>query len=516
MRKTNEISNNKQIVRNLFFNIVSFGINFVISFLFTPYLIRVVGKEAYSFFPLVNNIISYSNILTAAVGSMGGRFITMQFYRNELDEANEYFNSVWIANCLLSVLFTIISIFAIIFITDILTVPQYLKHDVQWLFIFGSLSLVISLITGLLGIGTYVKNRLDLQAYVNVITNVVRVLCILLFFFIFKPTIIYMSLSAFIAALIGVYFNLSFKRRLLPELTINPQKYFSWKKVWTVTNSGIWNSLNQLSTVLLNQVDLLITNVFISAAATADYAMAKTAPTLILSLLAMLSSTFFPHFNILFAKNEMGKLIKSVSRSIKIVSYIIGIPMGFLLVFSDSFFSLWVPGQDSIKLYWLCFLTVAPLIIGASINPIYGLFTITNKLRVPSIVVLIGSSLQTLVILIVIKTTNLGIWSIPIVSAIQSVLRNTLFTTVYGGLCLGQKWNTFFPALFKGILCMMIVASIGLAIRFFITIENWFTFIAVLIIVSVLSLVINAFVVFEKSDRIFVFDKLKDRVNNLF
>jgi L-asparagine transporter-like permease len=95
-------------------------------------------------------------------------------------------------------------------------------------------------------------------------------------------------------------------------------------------------------------------------------------------------------------------------------------------------------------------------------------------------------------------------------------LRNTLFTTVYGGLCLGQKWNTFFPALFKGILCMMIVASIGLAIRFFITIENWFTFIAVLIIVSVLSLVINAFVVFEKSDRIFVFDKLKDRVNNLF
>jgi O-antigen/teichoic acid export membrane protein len=515
MGKTIEISNNRQIIRNLFFNIVSFGINFVISFLFTPYLIRVVGKEAYSFFPLVNNIIGYSSILTAAVGSMGGRFITMEFYKNNVDRANEYFNSVWVANCFLSALFTIISVVFVIFVADILTVPQYLESDVQWLFAFGTISLVLSLLTGLLGIGTYVKNRLDLQASVSVITNITRVICILLFFWLFKPTIVYMSLSALVAAFIGVYFNISFKRRLLPELTINPKKYFSWKKVREVTSSGVWNSLNQLSTVLLNQVDLLITNIFISAAATADYAIAKTAPILILSLLAMLSGTFIPQFNILFAKNEMNQLIKSVSRAISIVSYIIGIPMGFLLVFSDSFFNLWVPGQDSVKLYWLCFLTVAPLIIGASINPVYGLFTVTNKLRIPSIAVLIGSSLQTIVILIVIKTTSLGIWSIPIVSGIQALLRNTLFTTVYGGICLGQKWNTFFPALFKGILCMLIVVAIGVVVKRFVMIDNWISFLEVLIVVSISSLLINAFVVFNKSDRKIVFDKVRIQVDKL-
>ena len=64
------MSQNKQVAKNLIFNTVSFGINFAISFLFTPYLIRTVGKEAYSFFPLVNNIIGYSSILTAAEGSM--------------------------------------------------------------------------------------------------------------------------------------------------------------------------------------------------------------------------------------------------------------------------------------------------------------------------------------------------------------------------------------------------------------------------------------------------------------
>ena len=502
----------KQVAKNLIFNTISFGINFAISFLFTPYLIQTVGKEAYSFFPLVNNIIGYSSILTAAVGSMGGRFITMSIYQNDKEGANQYFNSVWVANIFLSILFTIVSVFAVIFISDFLTVPEYLETDVQWLFAFGAMSMILGLITGLFGIGTYVKNRLDLSASRNVLTNVIRVLCILLLFYILKPTIVFMSLSAFIAAIVGVYFNLSFKRRLLPELSVNPKKYFSWSKIKETAFSGIWNSVNQLSTVLLSQVDLLITNIFIGAAATGDYAIAKTAPILILNLLSMLSGTFMPHFNILFAKKQVTELIKEVSRSIELVSLLIGIPMGFLLVFSEDFFNLWVPGQDSEKLYWLCFLTVAPLIIGATINPVYGLFGVVDKLKVPSIAVLIGSSLQTIVILIVLKTTNLGIWSIPIVSGIQAVLRNTLFTTVYGGLCLGQKWSTFFPALFKGIAAMLIVVGIGLAIKPFIEINNFFILIAVFAFVGIVSLVININIVFDKHDREVVFNMVKNKI----
>lgn len=505
-------SNNKQIVKNLVFNAISFGINFFISFFFTPYLIRTVGKEAYSFFPLVNNIIGYSSILTAAVGSMGGRFVTMSIYQNDRDGANQYFNSVWCANIFLSVLFTIFSIFFIVFISDILTVPKYLETDVKWLFAFGTLTMIMGLITGFLGIGTYVKNRLYLQASVSVFTNILRVASILILFYIFRPSIVFMSLSAFIAAFVGVYFNLSFKRKLLSELTINPSRYFSWKRIKEVTSAGLWNSLTQLSNVLLSQVDLLITNIFIGAAATGDYSIAKTAPILILTLLGMLSGSFMPQFNILYAKGQMQELIKVVSRSISLISLLIGIPMGFLLVYSGEFFSLWVPGQDSNLLYWLSFLTVAPLIIGASINPVYGLFAVTNRLKIPSIAVLIGSSLQTVIIIIVIKTTNLGVWSIPIVSGIQAILRNTVFTTVYGGLCLDQKWHTFFPALGRGVLGMIVVVCVGLVIKPFVNIDNWLMFFVVLAEISAISIIINIFIVFNHNDRCVIFSKVKSKI----
>ena len=81
---------NKQLTKNLILNSISFLLNFIISFFFTPYLIRVVGKEAYSFFPLVNNIINYSSIITVAVGSMAGRFITMSIYKGDIKSANGF------------------------------------------------------------------------------------------------------------------------------------------------------------------------------------------------------------------------------------------------------------------------------------------------------------------------------------------------------------------------------------------------------------------------------------------
>lgn len=97
------MSNNKQIAKNIFFNVGSFGVNLFISFFFTPYLIRVVGKEAYGFFPLVNNIIGYSNIVTVAIGSMAGRFITMHLYKDDIEGANSYFNSALVANIVISI-----------------------------------------------------------------------------------------------------------------------------------------------------------------------------------------------------------------------------------------------------------------------------------------------------------------------------------------------------------------------------------------------------------------------------
>jgi O-antigen/teichoic acid export membrane protein len=505
-------SSSYQTFKNLFFNIVSFGVNFCISFLLTPYLIKNVGKEAYSFFPLINSIIGYSSILTTAVGSMAGRFITMRIYQNDIIGANKYFNSVWVANALLSTFFTIIAVFCVVFIDTLISVPAELLKDVQWLFGLGSATLIIGLLSGILGIGTFVKNRVDLLASRSVLAECAKVIIIVSLLYLFKPSIIYMGIGAFIAALLFFFFNISFKQRLLPELTFAPQKYFSLPHLKEVFFSGIWNSINQLSSILLQQVDLLITNIFIGVSATGNYSIAKTAPLFIYSALAMLSGTFFPQFNILFAQDKTSELVSEIKRSMKIVGLLIGIPIGFLLVYSKEFYTLWVPGEDANLLYKLTVVTVLPLMIGGSVNPIFGVFPATNKLKVPSIVLLIAGVLNTLVIFILLATTDLGIWAIAITGAIQGGLRNMLFTTTYGAICLKQEWYTFFPVMVKGCFGMAIVAIVGFTLKSILPPENWGLFITSFIIVAIVASAINFFFIFEKKEREILFSTFQNRI----
>ena len=290
----------------------------------------------------------------------------------------------------------------------------------------------------------------------------------------------------------------------MPEIPIKPKKYFSWSKLKEVTFSGIWNSVNQLSNLLLYQLDLLITNIFISAAATGEYSLAKMMPSLVLSFLASLSGSFYPKFNILYAEGKITELNALVKNSMKIVGLFVSIAIGILIVYSDAFYSLWVPNEDANNLHWLTVVTVAPMIFGGSVNPVFGLFATTNKLRIPSLVLLGAGILNTLVVFILLKTTNLGIWAIALTGAVQGGMRNALFTPIYGARCIGQKWNALFPTMFKAICGLGIVVGVGYVAKTFMPTGNWVNLIFTMGLVATISALLNLTIIFNKSERIYL------------
>lgn len=507
------MGDNKQLSKNMIFNILLFVINLGISFFLTPYIVNNIGREAYGFIPLISNMIGYTSIITTAVGSMAGRFITMRLYKNDYEGASYYFNSVFLANIVLSAIFTVLSIITICYLPLILNIPDYLLTDVKWLFIFTVLSMLLGLSTGILSCGCTIKNRIDVSVSRGLVQNAVRIGLILLLFAYLRPSIVYLSLSAFISALLGVYYNFKFKRQYLSEIPLNPKRYFSWEKLKEVTFSGIWNSVNQLSNLLLYQLDLLITNIFISAAATGEYSLAKMMPSIILSFLASLSGSFYPKFNILYAEEKKKELYALVRKSMKIVGLFVSIAIGLLIVFSDAFYTLWVPNEDANNLHWLTIVTVAPMIFGGSINPVFGLFATANKLRIPSLVLLGAGVLNTAVVFILLKTTNLGVWAIALTSAVQGGLRNALFTPIYGARCIGQKWNALFPTMFKAICGLGIVLAVGLTAKAFLPTDSWFNLLVTMACVAGIAALLNLAVIFNKSERSYLKSIILSKIN---
>ena len=63
------------LVASLFQFIISMGIGFIL----TPYIVQNVSVEAYGFVGLTNNMVGYASLLTIALNSVAGRFITISW-----------------------------------------------------------------------------------------------------------------------------------------------------------------------------------------------------------------------------------------------------------------------------------------------------------------------------------------------------------------------------------------------------------------------------------------------------
>lgn len=491
---------NKQLAINMIANIFAFIVNIGINFFFTPYLIRTIGKEAYSFFPLANNFIGYVNIITVALNSMASRFITIKIHENDDEGANRYFNSVLISNTVLALILTLPSLIFVLFINRILQIPFEILREVQLLFGFVFFGMILSILTSVFGVATFAKNRLDLSSKRSIESNFIRVLSLLLMFTLLNPSVAYIGIANLLVIIFVLITNIHYTKKLLPDIIVN-KRYFNFNAVKELLSSGIWNSVNQLSLVLLTGLDLLIANILVGVTAAGEYSIVKTIPNFIQQLVGMLVGVFVPQFTILYAQKKREELLDSINKSIKFMGLIITIPIAFLIIFGDIFFKLWIPGENASKLYLLSNLTIIPMIVTGSINTIFNVYSVTNKLKIPALVLLITGLVNTSVVFILIKTTNLGILAIPLVSFTIGLLRNLIFTPIYAARCLNIKWNTFYKAILRGCICALTMMLFCYIAKYSLNINSWVKLILTGGLCSLASLMINFFIVFNSSDR---------------
>ena len=255
--KTN--SKNKRLMINLISSIIALAVQMGISLVLTPILVEKLGNEAYGFIGLANNFVSYATIITVALNSMASRFITIAIHRNEEKKANEYFSSVFLANIIMSVVILILLILMIANLNSLLDVPSYLEQDVKITFILVFINFIITLLSTVFTVATFVKNRVDLSSIQQTIGNLLKVVAIIILFWLFQPKIYFISIAAIVYTLYVMIANIHLTKKLAPELKIDV-KNFKGSAVLELIKSGLWNSLSNLSSILLNGLDLLIAN----------------------------------------------------------------------------------------------------------------------------------------------------------------------------------------------------------------------------------------------------------------
>lgn len=506
----NSLSSKKLLFVNIFSSLFVFAVNIGINFILSPFIVKHMGVEANGFITLANNFVTYATVITCAVNSMASRFISLEYHKGDIEKSSGYFTSVFVGNFILSIFFSVFAVFLIINIENFLDIPPHLITDVKILFTFIFFNFIIGTVFPNWGTCFYTTNKLYIQSAISILMNFLRVILLVFLFTTFKTRMYYVAIVATALTLISQIFNAAFKRKLLPDVKIK-KAYFCWKNLIELVSSGIWNSISQLGVMLLSGLDVLIANLFLGATAMGLVSIVKVIPNTISSLASSISNVFSPDLVILYAKNDKDSMIKELKFGMRLTTTFLTAILAGLIVFGADFFALWQPTQDSVLLHRLSIISCLAYIISNSLQCLYNVFAVVNKVKVNSIVLILSGAISTLAVFLLLKFTDLGIYAIVGVSSVVNIIKHLVYTIPYCAKILDLKWTTFYPETFKSIGIFIVDIILGYSISLVFKINTFLDFIFVCLICGGICLVANIYLLLNRQQRKILINKIIKR-----
>lgn len=501
------MNNKKRTIINLVCSMMVMVTNLLIGFVLSPYIVRNIGVEANGFVTLASNFVTYASLIVTALNSMAARYITISYVQKDFKRANLYYNSVFWGNLLIVAILVLPALFFIVKMETIIDVPSNIAVDVKVLFAFVFFNFFIS--TGLPNwdCGTYVTNRLDRSYIPNVFASVIRCACIFLMMSLLTPKVWYVGCAATILTLITLIANCYNTHLLTPELRIQLSEgkpIYSLKAIWELVGSGIWNSISSVGNMLLSGLDLIIANMALGATAMGILSLSKTLPNLMQQLSSSICSVFAPELTINYAKGDMEAVLKDINRAMKLTSVIMTVPFAGIVVLCDRFYQLWVPSQDATLLQALTILSILGYMFTSGTQILYNVFSTVNKVKENAIAMLLSGVVSTVLTLLLVQYTQLGIYAVAGVSVFVCLVRNMIFTIPMTAKYLGCLFFQFYSQVGRTILSSGLLIGAGIAVKPFLPQGSWGAFIISAVVIGILGLLINVFLILNRSERAFL------------
>lgn len=502
------MSEKLQTFINLMAKLISYATTLLISFFLTPYIIDRLGSEAYSFYPMANNFVNCIGPITVALNSMASRFVTIALAKNEKEKANTYFASIFLDDLILALVLLIPCILVVVFLDKIINIPLDLILSVKLLFAFVFISMIVSLITNVFGIAVFSKNKLYLCSISEICVGVLRVVLYLILFLAFTPTITYVGVVSLVTTLVTSLFQIAYTRKLLPEMKIS-KKYFKFETIKEVVSSGIWNTVNQIGTVLLSSINLMVCNSLYGVEVGGVYSIALTFPHFMSGIISLLSSVFLPGLMIKYATENKNAVLNHVHFAQTVIGVMCNIPIAVFLAVGINFYELWVPSVDSTELYIFTVWASAYLMVTSVCWPLSNMNVVTNNVKVPAIVMVLTGIANVIIIYFLYKFTTIGAISILISQCILYILNKIVFVCPYTAKTVGVKWYAFYQPIVKSIISTGILFVIGNLINSYVNPVTWISLIIECVVIYVVGLLINWFIVLNNREKSLIFELLK-------
>ena len=500
---------------NLLSQIAVIAAQMIISLYLTPVVLNKMGAEAYGFVGLVNNFVSYVTVITTALNSLAGRFITVAHHSGKRDEAKEYYSSVFYANCVMAILVLISAAILAANIESLVIVSPELVEDLRKTILLAFANCALGLVAVVFGVAAFIKNQLYLNSLSQLLSSITRAVLLCLLFTIALPHMWYYSAAAIVASAIFLSVQVWITKKVTPEYQVR-LSHFSGARVKEIIKSGIWTSVQSINNFLLSGLDLWVSNVFVGAYQMGVFSVAKTVPNALLSMSGNFANLFYPKCAEHYARGEKEELADQFILAMKFTAGVMLVPLMGLIAFGFHFYTLWLPFRTHEELdliQSLAVLTIISLISSALVEPLYYVNTLTNRLK-GSVLITFGFSVLVIVIefsLLAFSNYN-GLYVIAAVSSIVMSVRHCVVQPGYAAKMLELPISTFYKTLAREIIGLSIVLSTFTIIAKMLPFSSWLEFCLSCCVAAMVGYVELLLVLLNNKERSIVFRMLFRKV----
>lgn len=108
-----------------------------------------------------------------------------------------------------------------------------------------------------------------------------------------------------------------------------------------------------------------------------------------------------------------------------------------------------LPQQDTPLLYGLTVVTVLGSITAGAMQPVYYIYTLTVKNKIPCWVTIAGGFLNVVAMYFLLKYTYVGPYAIVVTTAVIMISINVFFNPTYAARCLNVSSFILYPTIFR-------------------------------------------------------------------
>ncbi len=443
--KKEKRTNEQMIAMNMIWSISAVLINYFMQFLITPYVTNNIGVEAYGFVSLATSFTGYIDIAAAALNTFAGRFISVAYHRKDLERANRFYSSVIAADLMMAVCILVPGAFVIRHMEAFIVIPENLCGDVKILFALVLVNYLLTLLRTAFNTAAFIANRLDLAERTKSVSYVLQAVVLLGLCLILPPHVWYVGIAYLCASSFLLVRYISLTGELTPELHFS-RKQCSLSAVYELFVSGIWNALNNLGDVLNSGLDLLITDLMLNAVVLGEISIAKNLGMFCYALVKRISESFQPRQLVLYAQKDTEGQVKLFRLTMKTTGLFCSLIICVFWVCGRNFLVLWLPEQNTEFIYRLLMIVLFSDVAVGVVNPLYYVFTLTKKLKIPCLITIAMGVANVLAMYVLLVQTHYGAYAVVITTLVINCV-HFIDTPLYASYCMGVGMGTFYPVI---------------------------------------------------------------------